>query len=97
MMKKIFTIFLALTMAVSLFAGCGKKNAAENGETDSDKLKIVTTIFPEYDWIREILGDQADRADLTMLLDNGVDLRQVPRDIAAWLGRCSRPCRREFP
>ena len=26
MMKKIFTIFLALTMAVSLFAGCGKKN-----------------------------------------------------------------------
>ena len=29
MMKKIFTIFLALTMAVSLFTGCGKKNNAE--------------------------------------------------------------------
>ena len=74
MMKKIFTIFLALTMAVSLFAGCGKKNAAENGETDSDKLKIVTTIFPEYDWVKEILGDKAENTDLTMLLDNGVDL-----------------------
>ena len=37
-------------------------------------LNIVTTIFPEYDWVREILGDTAENADLTMLLDNGVDL-----------------------
>ena len=74
MMKKIITLVLALAMAVSLFTGCGKKNAAENGETDSDKLKIVTTIFPEYDWVKEILGDKAESTDLTMLLDNGVDL-----------------------
>ena len=37
-------------------------------------LRIVTTIFPEYDWVREILGDKADNAEITMLLDNGVDL-----------------------
>ena len=37
-------------------------------------LKIVTTIFPEYDWVREILGDKVDHAEVTMLLDNGVDL-----------------------
>ena len=73
-MKKIFTLFLALAMAVSLFTGCGKKNATENGETDSDKLSVVTTIFPEYDWVKEILGDKAESTDLTMLLDNGVDL-----------------------
>ena len=73
-MKKIITLVLALAMAVSLFTGCGKKNAAENGETDSDKFKIVTTIFPEYDWVKEILGDKAESTDLTMLLDNGVDL-----------------------
>ena len=46
MMKKIFTIFLALTMAVSLFTGCGKKNNAETGESDSNKLSVVTTISP---------------------------------------------------
>ena len=74
MMKKIFTIFLALTMAVGLLAGCGKKNNAETGESDSNKLSVVTTIFPEYDWVREILGDKAESTDLTMLLDNGVDL-----------------------
>ena len=74
MMKKIFTIFLALTMVVGLLAGCGKKNAVEKGESDSNKLSVVTTIFPEYDWVREILGGKAESTDLTMLLDNGVDL-----------------------
>ncbi len=73
-MKRIIPLFLALTMAVSLFTGCGKKDAAENGENESDKLKVVTTIFPEYDWVKEVLGDKADNAEITMLLDNGVDL-----------------------
>ena len=73
-MKKIITLVLALAMAVSLFTGCGKKNNAETGESDSNKLSVVTTIFPEYDWVREILGDKAESTDLTMLLDNGVDL-----------------------
>ena len=31
-------------------------------------------VFPEYDWVKEILGDRADNAEITMLLDNGVDL-----------------------
>ena len=73
-MKKIITLVLALAMAVSLFTGCGKKNNAETGESDSNKLSVVTTIFPEYDWVKEILGDKAESTDLAMLLDNGVDL-----------------------
>ena len=73
-MKKIITLVLALAMAVSLFTGCGKKNNAETGESDPNKLSVVTTIFPEYDWVREILGGKAESTDLTMLLDNGVDL-----------------------
>lgn len=49
---------------------------AEAGTTEDSgkKLKIVTTIFPEYDWTRAILGAQMDDVDLTMLLDNGTDL-----------------------
>ena len=73
-MKKIIILVLALAMAVSLFTGCGKKNNAEAGESDPNKLSVVTTIFPEYDWVREILGGKAESTDLTMLLDNGVDL-----------------------
>ena len=73
-MKRIFPLFLALAVAVSLLAGCGKKNAAESGEGESDKLRVVATIFPGYDWVHQIMGDRAAAADLTMLLDNGVDL-----------------------
>ena len=73
-MKKMIPLFLVLTMVVGLLAGCGKKNAAETGESDSNQLSVVTTIFPEYDWVKEILGDKAESTDLTMLLSNGVDL-----------------------
>ncbi len=48
------------------------EEAAENGE--EKELKIVTTIFPEYDWVREVLGEEISHAELTMLLDSGVDL-----------------------
>ena len=39
---------------------------------DTDKIKVVTTIFPEYDWVREVAGKDAGNLDCTMLLDNGV-------------------------
>ncbi len=69
-MKKITALLLALLMLVGVLAGCGKQNDTNK----TDKLSIVTTIFPEYDWVKEILGDKADNAEITMLLDNGVDL-----------------------
>jgi len=69
-MKKITALLLALMMLAGVLASCGKpKDAGNDG-----KLKVVTTIFPEYDWVRAILGDKADNAEVTMLLDNGVDL-----------------------
>ena len=69
-MKKITALLFALLMLAGVLAGCGKQNDTNK----TDKLSIVTTIFPEYDWVREILGDKADSAEITMLLDNGVDL-----------------------
>ena len=69
-MKKITALLLALMMLTGVLAGCGKpENTGKAG-----KLKVVTTIFPEYDWVRAILGDKAENAEVTMLLDNGVDL-----------------------
>ena len=74
-MSKMKYRFLVLLMMLALcLSACGK-GGQEAGEKDSSgKLKIVTTIFPLYDWTREILGDQAENAELTLLLDKGVDL-----------------------
>ncbi len=73
--KKI-TRTLALGMAAALLAGCSAGNgmAVSDESAQQDKMKIVATIFPEYDWTKQILGDQAENADVTLLLDSGVDL-----------------------
>lgn len=78
-LKRIFAVFFCLLLAAGILGGCGKAASSSAPapsalQSGNKPLKIVTTIFPEYDWVREILGDKADRAEVTMLLDNGVDL-----------------------
>lgn len=68
-MKKYISLLLVAFMVFTLSA-CQTNNQAG----DSKQLKVVTTIFPEYDWVNQILGSHAKDADVTMLLDNGVDL-----------------------
>ena len=76
-MKKWIMGSLAILLGVASisipFAGIHTAEAKTTEDTDK-KLNIVTTIFPEYDWTRAVLGDQADKVNLTMLLDNGTDL-----------------------
>ncbi len=74
-MKKYISLILCLSLLLGVLTGCGAASAANGGESaDKKKLSVVTTIFPEYDWARQILGDKADGVDLTLLLDNGADL-----------------------
>ena len=54
--------------------------------SDTDqRISIVCTTFPQYDWIRNILGGESDAFRLTLLLDTGVDSHSYQpsaRDIA---------------
>ena len=73
------TRFLLFFMVLGLCACQNNPGSKEHiGTTGKDgndgKITIVTTIFPEYDWVKEILGDRAENADITMLFDHGVDL-----------------------
>lgn len=76
--KRIFALFFCFLIAAGVLSGCGKavsSTEAGTSTTETEKpLKVVTTIFPEYDWVRQILGERVGNAELTMLLDNGVDL-----------------------
>lgn len=76
-MKKWIAGMLAVFMGVvSLSIPFAGLHTAEAGvkDTSDKKLKIVTTIFPEYDWTRAVLGEREADVELTMLLDNGTDL-----------------------
>ncbi len=64
---------MAAVLVACNICGCSS-SAAQSAPGNDDRLQIVTTIFPEYDWVREVLGDRADSADVTLLLDKGVDM-----------------------
>ena len=77
MTRKITAVLLSWVLLFML-GGCSYK-----AESDSGKLKIVTTIFPPYDFARQIGGD---RVQLTMLVTPGGESHAYepsPQDITA--------------
>ena len=60
-MKKRFIIILS-ALAL-LLSGCAQP------QSDKKKLQVVAAIFPEYDWVRQIVGDD-DSVELTLLVDD---------------------------
>lgn len=98
--KRWMAMATAAVLAIGTLAGCaqGEKKADTTAASSAEssaaasgkKLKIVATIFPEYDWVRQILGDEAKNAELTLLLDNGVDLHsyQPTADDIAKISEC---------
>ena len=70
-MKKFISIFILVALAAAGLAACANSRQSASA---SDGPQIVTTIFPEYDWVMNVLGDNGQDAEVTLLLDKGVDL-----------------------
>ena len=81
-MKKTVSIFLSFLIICGLFSisGCVK---AESFKKSDGKISVVTTIFPYYDFVRQLAGD---KADIRLLLSPGSDphsYEPTPSDIVA--------------
>ena len=84
MKNRIFGLVMASVLTVSVFCGCGVSRTAADSDqkggsvpqnaANATAYSIVCTTFPQYDWIRNIIGDDSDKFQLTMLLDQGTDL-----------------------
>ncbi len=61
------------TETISDTEGNNAEVSTATAESEADTISVVATIFPEYDWAKEVIGD-TENVELTMLLDNGVDL-----------------------
>ena len=84
--RKSTAAIIAVMLPIVILGGCG--NTAGGGQTEppapntagvntdstGEGLNIICTIFPKYDWTRQVLGEQADNVNLTLLMDNLVDL-----------------------
>ena len=55
-MKKLLSILMAMSVLCLVLTGCNIGST----KTDSDKISIVTTVFPSYDFAKQIAGDKAD-------------------------------------
>ena len=65
----------SMTSTASTASNKSTSTASETKTDDTNKkLSVVCTIFPEYDWVRELVGDKKDNYEITYLLDKGVDL-----------------------
>lgn len=64
-MKKVISFILVLLLSLGCFCACG---------ATGDTPEIVVTIFPLYDFAREILGDNPADLRIELLQKNGIDL-----------------------
>ena len=80
MKKKLITLF-CMMLAFGLLTACG--DYSENG-----KYKVVTTIFPVYDWTKNIAGKED--VGVSLLMNSGVDLHsyQPSADDIAKISSC---------
>lgn len=78
-----------ILISVLLLSGCGGQNKISGGKSapgsgeESGKISVVTTIFPPYDFVREIAGDHVE---LKMLLKPGEESHSyepTPQDMIA--------------
>ena len=83
-MKK-FAAFVMVVFAVALaLSACGMDSNAKS--LANKKVSVVATIYPQYDWLKNILGEYADKVDLKLLIKNGTDLHSYKpsaQDIAS--------------
>lgn len=79
---------MSFILVVMCFSGCAGTPDAPQDEKNG--LSVVTTVFPLYDWVVNVLGTEAENTDIAMLLDSGVDLHsfQPSADDIVKISKC---------
>ncbi len=84
-MKKVSFYSLLLSVFAAAIFSLVACNETSDKKPEQTKLSIVTTIYPEYAWVKEILGTHFNSVKLELLMKNGVDLhsyKPTAQDIA---------------
>lgn len=85
--RGIVLMMIAALMVLAMigFAGCGDGSGSAG---DDGKIHVVATVFPEYDWVMNVIGagnddlgdaaglvlDLSENIDVDLLVGNGVDM-----------------------
>jgi len=77
MKKQILTIFTGILTSICMLTACGNSSqgmASKIDASDENKIDIVCTAFPQYDWVNNVIKGNEDDFSVTLLNDNGGDL-----------------------
>ncbi len=73
-MKKIMVTLLSVFMVLAGMTACSGDQVNDATKSSETGVSVVTTIFPVFDWVRNVAGAYNSNVDITMLIDSGVDL-----------------------
>ncbi|MDE7182885.1 MAG: metal ABC transporter substrate-binding protein [Lachnospiraceae bacterium] len=68
---KVLSVAAALILGMGILSGCADSTILD---TEDDRLRIVCTTFPQYDWTAELIRGNEAQISLTLLMDKGGDL-----------------------
>ncbi|WP_378954897.1 metal ABC transporter substrate-binding protein [Pelosinus sp. sgz500959] len=72
-MKKEWKILVSVSialLAVVLFAGCAGNKVKNTESTSGSKIKVVATVYPVYEFVKQVGGD---KVDVVMLIPPGAE------------------------
>ena len=88
--KRTIALVTAALVAITVLSSCKKdKTDVENGGSYEKKHSVVCSAFPQYDWVRVLLGDRLSEYDIILLSGKGADMHSYQptaedmKDIAA--------------
>ncbi len=73
-MKKINYVLILAMMLVMANVSTSSAIEEQAKKTQKDKIEIVVTTFPIYDFVREIIGKGNTNFNVKIIIDNGIDL-----------------------
>lgn len=80
-MKKTVSIFITFFVTIFLIIFLAINSETENIPSQNEKIKVVATLFPQYDFVKQI---GKEKVEVTLLLPPGVETHTYdpsPRDI----------------
>lgn len=60
---------IAAVFGAAFFSGCAKGSTKQ-----TEKISIVCTTFPQYDWVRNIISGSESKFSVALLMNKGTDL-----------------------
>ena len=74
MIKRFLKLLSMACFAICFICACSPDKGKTDEKTPSSpKIRIVSTIYPAYDWVNQIIGKDNPHIQSSLLIDNGVE------------------------